>query len=221
MRGSLHRSLAVCIVARTPQNLDIRHLRCLVVQKGEERTRKRQQARVARLQAAVAGGAADRTSNSCSEDAALDSTNPCHAQIDELAAAAQGVAEAIAGAPLDGQMPGPAALPRLDKQPMFAIPLLLADQLPPGVRVIDWTASRTPRELPVNTALSYQGVIVAIHRHMAAGERAGNAAVVDQMAEAAAELGHGLPAEKHDVGDTGKTTYHGWRWERRSGGIGV
>lgn len=151
-------------------------------QKDEAKAQKRQQAKVARLQAAVAGGACGRTSNSCSEDAALDTMNPGHAQIDELAAAAAEVAEAIAAAPLDGQMPlpAPAALPQLPKQPKFAIPLLQADQLPPGVRVVEWTASRTPRELPVNTALSYQGVIVAIHRHMAAGERAGNAAVVDQ-----------------------------------------
>ena len=190
-------------------------------QKNEAKAQKRQQDTVARLQAAAAGGASGRASNSCSEEAALDSMSTHHASFDELAAGAAEVAEAIAAAPLDGQMPAPAALPQLPKQPKFAIPLLLADQVPPGVTVIEWTASRTPRELPVNTALSYQGVIVAIHRHMAAGERAGNAAVVDQMAEAAAELGHGLPAEKNDIGDTGKMTYHGWRWERRSGGIGV
>ena len=54
-----------------------------------------------------------------------------------------------------------------------------------------------PRELPLDTALCYEGeIIVAIHRHLCTGERHGNAAVVDNVAASAAEVAYGVPAER-------------------------
>ena len=100
-----HAPVTCCASSQGTLWTPIANLRCSVSQKNEAKAQKRQQAKVARLQAAVASGACGRTSNSCSEEAAPDSMSAHHASFDELAAGAAEVAEAIAAAPLDGQMP--------------------------------------------------------------------------------------------------------------------